>query len=255
MRFPPIAYLLNSLLTHMNYIRECPLVTTEQPALQLLVSVFQNVCTFLVQKAAEVRSVGDKYLGGTRSKKTATKAAADDKKADHMDALYAQALAQELLPHLLLCFESIFNVNPTRRDARLKAVKAKELRRSSSHAQHPVAPVSLANPSGTRLVCLVQSLYDAQDLFDSDGVGRLETVWSVLEKGGLLGTEVMQRQAPVTHAHAPAPAPVVPTAVSAPVRAPEAAPSLPEDAENQIDDSADIFPPREALERDEDLED
>jgi len=249
MRFPPIAYLLNSLLTHMNYIRECPLVTTEQPALQLLVSVFRNICAFLVQKAAEVRNVGDKYLGGTRGKKVPAKSTADDKTADHMDALYAQALAQELLPHLLLCFESIFNVNATRRDARLKAVKAKELRRSSSHAQHPAAPISLANPSGARLVCLVQSLYDAQDLFDTEGVGRLEAVWSVLEKGGLLGTEVMQRQAPVTYAPTPAPVPV-PASVPVPVP--------PVTLTAEVDppaDKDDLTPSSETLEKDEDLED
>ena len=215
MRFPPIAYLLNCLLTHMNYIRECPLVTTEQPALQLLVAMFQNISAFLVQKANEVRTLGEKYLdGGRGGKKTSAKSSGADasKKADTMEVLYAQALAQELLPHLLLCFESIFNTNAVRKDARSKALKAKELRRSSSHAQNPTAPISLAHPSGTRLVCLVQSLYDAQDLFDSEGLSRLEAVWSVLEKGGLLGAEVLQRQAPVTHAPVPA-APIVPPSV------------------------------------------
>lgn len=248
MRFPPIAYLLNCLLTHMNYIRECPLVTTEVPALQLLVAMFQNICAFLVQKANEVRTLGEKYLDGARGGKKPSKSSADaSKKAETMDVLYAQALAQELLPHLLLCFESIFNTNAVRKDARSKALKAKELCRSSSHAQNPTAPISLAHPSGTRLVCLVQSLYDAQDLFDSDGLGRLEAVWTVLEKGGLLGVEVLQRQAPVVHA----PAPVVVPVVAAPVRASVSAESIHSDG--AIDDASAAVP-TDALTGDDDLD-
>lgn len=167
--------------------------------------------------------MGEKYLGGTRgSKKGATKTTNDGaNKPETMDILYAQALAQELLPHVLLCFESIFNVNTARREARMKAVKAKELRRTSTHAQTPAAPISVGNPAGSRLVCLVQSLYDAQDLFDGEGLGRLEAVWAVLEKGGLLGAEALQRQAPVTYV--PAPTSATPAPAIAPIAAPVAA--------------------------------
>jgi hypothetical protein len=204
MRFPPLAYLLNSLLTHMNLLRECPLVTTEAPALEAVFALFEELGAYVVSKSTEVRKLGEKYLStlkGQDKMKKSTSGEADGK-SEPMDRMYAQAMAQELLPHVLICFESIFASNPTRLEAKLRAVRARDQRRT-------------ATGNSRALACLVGNLHDAKDLFEAETVDRLEKVWAALVQGGLLAESTLSRSAPA--------APAVPSVAavrSAPVAAP-----------------------------------
>jgi hypothetical protein len=125
-----------------------------------------------------------------------------------MDRMYAQAIAQELLPHVMICFETIYAADAARLELRMKAVHAKDVRRRAK--------------TSAQLSCLVSSLYDAKDLFDSKSLGRLEKVWAVLVQGGLLGGDALARTAPVldvpSHSATLAPAAAVPVAPVAPAQ-------------------------------------
>jgi hypothetical protein len=199
MRFPPLAYLLNGLLTQMNYLRECPLVTTEQRAMECVLQLFRDICAHLVDKAAEVRKLGEKYLSaplrGSANKRTAGKS--QEGEGATMDRLYAQAIAQELLPHVLVCFETIYSPGGSRLESKLRAVKARDVRRSAG------------GRSTGALQCLVSTLYDARDVFGTESTGHLEAVWTVLVRGGLLTEDALSTAAPappVVPASAPVPA-------------------------------------------------
>lgn len=218
MRFPPIAYLLNSLLTQLNYIRECPLVTTEQPALAAVFAVFQNVSAYLVQKSTEVRQSGERYLGASKLDRKKTKAAVGEpasvEKKEPMDHLYAQAIALELLPHVLLCSDTIFSAQSVRLDAKMKALNAKELRRGTAASAGGGGSGPAGATSGTsKLSCLLTSLYDARDLVDVEVLEQVQRVWEVLVQGGLLQGDVLNRQPPQQPSalHSASLAPAVPT--------------------------------------------
>ena len=186
MHFPPIAYLLNCILTHLNYLRECPLVTCEQPALDVVFAVLQDICAYLVSKATEIRTLGEKYLNVTSrgDKKKSGKEASGEVKSESMEKRYAQALVQELLPHVLLCFDTIYNGNTARLEVKLRSARAKDLRRTSGN-----------NSADTtnKQVCLVTNLYDARDLFESELLERVALLWGVLVEGGLLPAEILTR--------------------------------------------------------------
>lgn len=208
MHFPPLAYLLNSLLTHMNYLRECPLVTTEQPALAAVLQLFQDICAHLVEKRVEVRKLGEKYLSNPLQ---AGKAKRETGGGDSvgMDRLYARAIALELLPHVLICFETVYSPGGARLESKLRAVRARDVRRHSS-TNTTLSVGGGAGNGANSLNCLVSNLYDARDLFEGGCIAQLEQVWSALVRGGLLTEEVL-----VTTAPAP---PAVPSvSVAAPV--------------------------------------
>jgi hypothetical protein len=220
MRFPPLAYLLNCFLTHMNYLRECPLVSTQRPAYEVLVSVFRDLSVYLVQKAPEVRSVGEKYfgegflrdLGGYKAGAKKAAGGAGSVSQQKIDCLYGQAMALELFPHLLMCFDSIYNTNSARLETRMKALKSKESRRgaslSATAASVESAPTS--SSSSSQLSCLVSNLFEVKDLLDAEAVDCLEDVWGVLVEGNLLDKQALSRECII-----PAVTHLVPTAATA----------------------------------------
>jgi hypothetical protein len=116
---------------------------------------------------------------------------------------------------VLVCFDSIFNTNGAKLDARSKAIRAKNLKRSASASTPTSTPTSSAastsstSTSGATntqgqgsggsgsggsgggggsggLVYLVQDLYEAGELLDSELVERMGAVWQVLVTGQVL---------------------------------------------------------------------
>lgn len=139
MKFPPLAYLLNCILTCLNFIRECPLLTVRAPVLQALEQLFGDLSHYLVDKAVDVRTLGAKYQndvlssvkkaggksGGGKTAAVAAETAAEVPIEKNMDVLYAQALAFDLFPHVLLCFESVYSTQPAKVLERIKNYKLK----------------------------------------------------------------------------------------------------------------------------------
>lgn len=203
LRFPPLAFLLNSFLSQINYLRECPIVTLEQPAADLLFAVFADVSAYIVEKKADIRRLGGKYFTGgvggvlkdlpsqstghhRRRREDAldsSAATADSGSSGEasMDQLYGRVVALELMPHVLFCFDTIFNPNTVKVDSRMKLLESRT-------AQKSAGPPSLQY--------LVRNLWEARDFLDADVVDQLECVWGGLVRGGLVEGSVLRREAP-----------------------------------------------------------
>ena len=122
--FPPLAYLLNALLSGFNMIRECPILRIRESILHSLVTVLEDSCKYLAKLSDEIRSKGAKYLSGNNigtdskdAKKDANASNSKNIKAKQdssdmkLDLLYAQIFVSAFLPHVLSCFEHIFPVS------------------------------------------------------------------------------------------------------------------------------------------------
>jgi len=201
LRFPPLAFLLNSFLSQINYLRECPIVTIEQPAIDLLFTVFADVCSYIVEKKADIQRLGAKYFtegvlkdlpqstGHLRRRKgdTFDRAAADNGESS-MDQLYGCAVALELMPHVLFCFDTIFNPNAVKVESRMKLLESRTFQKSSGTAS---------------LQYLVRNLWEARDFLDADVADQLEGVWSGLVRAGLVDGSVLRKEAPALLTVAP----------------------------------------------------
>jgi len=125
--FPPLAYLLNALLSGFNIIRECPLTRVREDVLKKLAIVLEESCKFLADISDDVRSRGAKYLSGTSTGTgtanvgaTSSATAAGSRDAGNkekekgkgktiigagdehkLDVLYANVLIAEFIPHVL----------------------------------------------------------------------------------------------------------------------------------------------------------
>jgi len=199
LRFPPLAFLLNSFLSQINYLRECPIVTLEQPTADLLFAVFADVGAFIVDKKEDIRRLGAKYFTGGGVLKdlpqstghhrrrredtiaSAATAADSDSGEASMDQLYGRVVALELMPHVLFCFDTIFNPNTVKVDSRMKLLESRT-------AQKSAGPPSLQY--------LVRNLWEARDFLDVDVVDQLESVWGGLVRGGLVEGSALRREAP-----------------------------------------------------------
>jgi hypothetical protein len=103
MAYPPLAYFLNSILNGLNFLRECPMLSAKDALLRELIGVLLDSCSFFVGLSSDISVRGAKYLPQGAGRGTADKSGVPT-----MDKQYAVMLAQELVPHVLICFEHIF---------------------------------------------------------------------------------------------------------------------------------------------------
>lgn len=188
MKFPPLAYLLNCVLTCLNFVRECPLLTVKQPVLQAVDQLFHEVCQYLVDKAVDIRNVGSKYSGdilnnakkGNKAINRSTMSSDDissstDAVEQNMDVLYAQSVAYDMFPHVLLCCESIYSTQPHKIIERIKNYK---LKYSSTNIAGVVKGASpFLAPSSNQCTELLGKALAAV---------LVEGVWPILISGGIL---------------------------------------------------------------------
>lgn len=193
MSYPPLAYLLNSVLGVFNFLRECPLTTAREALLGELSVVLQDCCKFLLSAATEVKARGVKYLskstslasafGGDRTKAssgpssatTPVPAPAPGGAGDRsLDRMYARAVCFELIPHILACFEHVYP--PT------------------SSLTAPTAPAGTTGSTGTSTAAprarptglTITRLADARGRLGADVYTVLEKCCDILEQGGML---------------------------------------------------------------------
>ena len=98
--FPPLAFILNSLLTGFNLIRECPITRLRGEILDKLTAIVDECCVYIIQHSEGIGTRGAKYL------KT-------DSEGEKMNEMYSNHILKVLIPHVLSCFEHIFP-SPTR---------------------------------------------------------------------------------------------------------------------------------------------
>lgn len=105
LRFPPLAYLANAFITSLIFLKECPLLTVYNSSLLTLFTWLEGILEEILSYASEIKQKGKKYLGEISSKKNKKDSIADIP----LDHLYAESFAYDFVPHVLLCFEFIFD--------------------------------------------------------------------------------------------------------------------------------------------------
>lgn len=166
--YPPLSYLLNSLLAGLNLLRECPMTTARSILLSDLGAVFSEFVEYFIKISDEVLAKGSKYFGNRTTsisiainKKNATPNTSSD--SISLSKLYAAAIAHEILPHVLLCFDIIYKTSKT---SKLDNSKYQAIR--------------------------VDKLFEAKALLSRESFAILEHNWNLLFKAKLLGDEAMQ---------------------------------------------------------------
>ena len=212
MTYPPLAYMLNALLTGLNFLREVPLVTAREAVLLELSRALVEMCSFVVGMSREIRAKGLKYISGgggssnnnnssSSSSSTVGSAAAAKgakqpsgrvarKDADaagtggttggtdqHLDFLYCRALAFDAIPHLLACFDHIFSVVPP--------IYPSSSSSSSSSSSMSSSKDAIARRGGSVSIT-VERLSDAKDRLSPASFAVLEACWTVLSPIGRL---------------------------------------------------------------------
>ena len=113
MKFPPLAFLLNNSLATLSFFREFPLTTLFPAVSQLLLGYLDQAVAYLVEHSAALRERGAKFFGDGFMAPIRSAARADGgRRAEKLDLLYAEALAFDLAPHLLLCLLLAFRRLP-----------------------------------------------------------------------------------------------------------------------------------------------
>ena len=96
LRFPPLGFLLNSLLSTLNYVRECPIRNLRPEVSILIQSCLRAALDAIIHERAIIRSKGVTYLGND---------------GEHLDDLFLKAMETILAPHTLRCLDMIYAVN------------------------------------------------------------------------------------------------------------------------------------------------
>jgi hypothetical protein len=118
LKYPPLAYILNTYLHLFNFLKDFPLTTTYDSIQKALQQHFHSLVKYLIDHSSAIRDRGAKYfgegymsnLGVTRPKPVGSNAGNKEgpKVVDKMDLLYSNAIAFTLLPHIYFCMEICF---------------------------------------------------------------------------------------------------------------------------------------------------
>ena len=152
MAFPPLAYLLNALLSSLNYLRECPLAIVKDVIFAELSNILIESCEYFLSLSSEIKTKGSKYLSGNIQK--------IDKGLNYegkgLDNLYALAIMKDLIPHTLVCFQYVF---PDKNDLKKK---------------------------GKEFSVKMENILDIKEQLSHVSYEILETCWGSLHKAGFL---------------------------------------------------------------------
>eukprot|EP01034_Spumella_vulgaris_P021669 gene21669-27710_t len=159
MRFPPLAYLANSVVTTLNFLRECPLVTVKSCVLQEILNLSNELSVFIASKSTEICKAGTKYLSedqskgaGGKSKVSSASSNLSAVAAPTMSVLYGQAVALDLFPHLLLCLEAIYSPSAHKIVERVRNFKLKHAFNSSSKPNQQSSYLVMSGAQGAELL-------------------------------------------------------------------------------------------------------
>jgi len=157
MAYPPIAYLLNAILSSFNYLRECPLAIAKDVIFNELTNILVESCDYFISLSSEIRTKGSKYLSGNIYKdkvKAESSSGVGAIEGKGLDVLYALALIQDLIPHILICFQYIY---PDKNDKK----KVRE-------------------------IVKMEKLIDMKEHLNEESFEILETCWKSMEKANFI---------------------------------------------------------------------
>lgn len=186
----------------LNFLRECPLLSSKENLHTELIQVLLDCLNFFITISNDIKIKSQKYLlliGSSSSSSLKGKIndkidkSAKDKNYQNnnnnnnninndndddndmdishfsMDKQYAYILAQELIPHIFICFESIFA------DISVSNSKDKNSTNDSS--------------SNKNKIIKINNLINAKGKFNTISYNALVTFWGILRNGELLPKE------------------------------------------------------------------
>lgn len=109
--FPPLAFILNSLLAGFNFIKECNLIGLREGLLGELRVMCLNVCAAVCSIAKDLRLRGNKYLSNLPPE-AAARMGGSTAQPLQMDTLYSRVFVTEFVPYVLYCFERLYFAAP-----------------------------------------------------------------------------------------------------------------------------------------------
>lgn len=112
LNYPPLSFLMNSILNLINYIRECPLINSYEIFLNLLEKFFIKISNNLLINLSLIKSKGVKYLkNNPDNTKNNTKNINNKDSNDNnisLDILYILNYCYNLIPHIFISIDIIF---------------------------------------------------------------------------------------------------------------------------------------------------
>lgn len=204
MAYPPLAYFLNSILNGLNFLRECPMLSAKDALLGELVAVLIDSCSFFVGLSSDISVRGAKYLpqgGGAPNKNSKTgmgngnsngNGIGSDKEKSNivlsMDKQYAIILAQELIPHVLLCFEHVF----------MDQLPQQTSTTTSKLFIDTIEVVEKGSKNKGKNVSLkILTLSSARGCMSQISFAALSTCWNMLRTSDLIPTEKVSIPIPI----------------------------------------------------------
>lgn len=115
--FPPLAYMLNSLLTGLNFIKECNIYDFKHMAYMEVERLCLEMCNAIVKYKKDLSLRGRKYFthndvesnqGRGNASGETTHGDCDIEANQKMDQLYAKVFIKEVLPYGLFCYERLY---------------------------------------------------------------------------------------------------------------------------------------------------
>ena len=197
MAYPPLAYFLNSILNGLNFLRECPMLSAKDALLGELIAVLIDSSSFFVGLSSDVCARGAKYLpqGGVQNKNKRRGSEIVNESGNgnlhgeqeknisslSMDKQYAIMLAEELLPHVLLCFEHIFVCQPpnTITQSSTKSISVKNTQSAETGSKG----------RGKNVTLKVLTLSSARGSMGSVSYTALCTCWNMFRTADLIPHE------------------------------------------------------------------
>ncbi len=199
--YPPLAYWFNSLMTSLNLLRECPLISIKEDVSNHIRNTMKEFCEYLIQFSSHLKSKGAKYINNSNSisnsnsnsnsngsTKGKNSGIGSHNSNESLDRLYARAVAQDLLPHTLFCFDSIYHTASTSTSV-ADALPAKTpVKQTVSKESKSNSGSNGSNGNGS---LHVERLLDAQSALSKESYKTLQLCWNSLCDAGLISDSAL----------------------------------------------------------------
>jgi hypothetical protein len=110
--FPPLAYLLNTILIGLNHLKDCPLLSLQAPLAIQLRDLFSDLCGFLCDHSLDIKEKGKKYFINRSDDLTPTQRKHEEQEeqgeGEALDEIYSTQMVQNVIQYSLLCFQLIY---------------------------------------------------------------------------------------------------------------------------------------------------
>ena len=109
MSYPPLAYLLNSFLTGLNFLKGCPLLSLRDRLITQLEEIFGELCMYVVRKREFIATNGKKHMLASSSMSSDDpKGHTNEMCGKNMDKVYGALIVDEVITRCLDCMKVMY---------------------------------------------------------------------------------------------------------------------------------------------------